>query len=138
MSSLITDEASLGFRSGGQSCGAGSQQVRDVEPLLLDDDSKPLQKSRPALLPKGGGRHVAAQTQQESIVPGLDKALIKCKDPVIASCTGRRLTTKILNDVKAKLDRAIGACQKAMDSFKDDFDDQDKVSKYFKLAAKST
>ena len=71
-------------------------------------------------------------------MPGLDKALLKCNDPVIASCTGRRLTTKTLNDVKAKLDRATGACQKAMDSFRDDFDDQDKVSKYFKHADKST
>ena len=135
----LLDDSELCLTS--SSTGAGSCKVREIEdssmsgaltmhPMSIANHSSITQAPAAARSMRRGGlpnRNVRTTADQAvpSEVPGLDKALGKCKDPIVAACSARKITLRMFSDMQSKHQKALAVCKTALDFIQDDFTDED-------------
>ena len=130
----LLDDSEMGLTS--SSAGVGSCKVHEIEDSSMSDalTMQPMSIVTTSTTPaaarpmrRGGLAIKNAKTTSEppSEVPGLEKAMGKCRDPVVAACTARKITLRIFGDVQTKHEKAIAACNNALNFIQDDFTDED-------------
>lgn len=133
----LLDDSEMSLSLTNSSTGVGSCKVIEIEDSSMSDaltmqpTSNALTTTSAAARPmrRGGPAIKTARTTTEqsslSEVPGLDKAMGKCKDPVVAACAARKVTLRMFGDVQTKLEKAKAVCQNALNYIQDDFTDED-------------